>query len=224
MNIDLLVQLEYILRIIVAGVCGAVIGYERSNRMKSAGIRTHLIVAIAAALMMIVSKYGFNDVLAVDGVGLDPSRIAAGVVTAIGFLGAGVIFVRKQNVSGITTAAGIWATVGVGIAIGAGLYIIGVAVALLIVLVQIILHKNARFMKEPMTEQITLELCSDEDVHALLQEVFTRRHIEVTSFKAKKLAGDCLELRLSVRYPVQYELGDIIRLLKEVPNIKSVET
>ena len=122
----LILQLEYSARILLAAVCGACIGYERTNRLKTAGIRTHVIVSLAAALMMIISKYGFSDILAVHNVGLDPSRIAAGVVTAIGFLGAGIIFVHNQSVSGLTTAAGIWATVGVGMSVGGGQYLIGI--------------------------------------------------------------------------------------------------
>lgn len=84
--------------------------------------------------MMIISKYGFSDILAVHNVGLDPSRIAAGVVTAIGFLGAGIIFVHNQSVSGLTTAAGIWATVGVGMSVGGGQYLIGIFSTILLTL------------------------------------------------------------------------------------------
>ena len=131
-------ELEYLLRIVLAALCGGAVGFERERRLKSAGIRTHIIVALSAALMMVVSKYGFMDVLNLNSVSLDASRIAAGVVTAIGFLGAGVIFVRKQSVSGVTTAAGLWATVGVGIAVGAGLYCTGVAASAVIVLVQVV--------------------------------------------------------------------------------------
>lgn len=216
-------QLDFLLRIVVAALCGAMIGYERTNRMKSAGIRTHLIVSIAAALMMVVSKHGFDDVLGRTGMGLDPSRIAAGVVSAVGFLGAGVIFVRKQNVSGITTAAGIWATVGVGMAIGAGMYVIGIAVAVLIVVVQVLLHKTSRFSKEPMSEQIVLELQGGDDPMRVLHEVLESRHIDVVSFKAKKLEKERLEIRLLVRYPEQYDVADILRLLNDIPNVKSVE-
>lgn len=97
-------QFEYLLRIAVAAVCGAFIGMERKHRLKGAGVRTHLIVALASALMTVVSKYGFFDVTVLDSVNLDPSRVAAGVVSAIGFLGAGVIFMRNQSVIGITTA------------------------------------------------------------------------------------------------------------------------
>ena len=85
-------ELEYLLRIVLAAVCGGAIGFERERRSKSAGIRTHIIVALSAALMMVVSKYGFFDVIGLGGISLDASRVAAGVVTAIGFLGVGVIF------------------------------------------------------------------------------------------------------------------------------------
>ena len=112
------VQLEYLVRILGAAICGLLVGYERENHLKTAGIRTHTIVALASAVMMIISKYGFQDILALDHIGLDPSRVAAGIVTAIGFLGAGVIFTRNISVSGLTTAAGIWATVGIGMAFG----------------------------------------------------------------------------------------------------------
>ena len=88
-----LVELEYLLRILLSALCGAFIGLEREKRAKNAGIRTHILVAISSTLMMIVSKYGFYDVITTPGISLDASRIAAGVVTAIGFLGAGVIFV-----------------------------------------------------------------------------------------------------------------------------------
>ncbi|KJZ82690.1 MgtC/SapB family protein, partial [Clostridium sp. IBUN13A] len=100
-----LIQLDYLLRLFIAAVCGMAIGYERKNRMKEAGIRTHFIVAIGAALIMIISKYGFQDQIGWPNMSLDPSRIAAQVVTGVGFLGAGVIFMQKQTIVGLTTAA-----------------------------------------------------------------------------------------------------------------------
>lgn len=133
MDITVFTELEFFFRILIAGICGGLIGYERNNRLKEAGIRTHLIVALAAALIMVVSKYGFSDVTTLKGVALDPSRIAAQIVTGVGFLGAGMIFVRNQTISGLTTAAGVWATAGIGMTIGAGLYFLGVAATLLIV-------------------------------------------------------------------------------------------
>ncbi|MFR4973475.1 MAG: MgtC/SapB family protein, partial [Butyricicoccus pullicaecorum] len=94
--IDWRLNLEFLFRLALAGACGAAIGYERLNRLKSAGLRTHFIVAIASALMMIVSKYAYFDVVS-EAVKLDPSRVAAGIVSGVSFLGAGMIFRRNQS-------------------------------------------------------------------------------------------------------------------------------
>jgi putative Mg2+ transporter-C (MgtC) family protein len=105
----------------LALLLSALIGFERELRQKSAGLRTHTLVGVGAALFMLISKYGFNDVLVPGRVILDPSRVAAQIVTGVGFLGAGLIFVRRDSVRGLTTAAAIWVTAAVGAASGAGL-------------------------------------------------------------------------------------------------------
>lgn len=105
----------------LAFALSCLIGLERQFRQKSAGLRTHTLVGTGAALFMLISKYGFNDVLKANLVVVDPSRVAAQIVTGIGFLGAGIIFVRRDSVHGLTTAAGIWLTAAVGAAAGAGL-------------------------------------------------------------------------------------------------------
>ena len=109
-----------ITRLVLAGLLGGIIGLEREFRAKIAGTRTHLLVAVGAALMMIVSRYGF------DGQG-DPARVAAQIVSGIGFLGAGAIIVNKRAVHGLTTAAGIWVSAGIGMATASGMYAIAVA-------------------------------------------------------------------------------------------------
>lgn len=141
-NFSLLNMLDCALRILVSLACGALVGLEREKRLKNAGLRTHIIVAVASCMMMIVSKYGFMDVVSIDGLRLsaDASRVAHGVISAIGFLGAGVIFVKRESVVGLTTSAGLWATVGIGITIGAGMYIVGLFTTALILFVQWILH------------------------------------------------------------------------------------
>nr|WP_090946845.1 MgtC/SapB family protein [Nonomuraea jiangxiensis] len=111
----------------LALLLSAAIGLEREIRHKSAGLRTHTLVGFAAALMTLVSKYGFADVLG-DDVVLDPSRVAAQIVSGIGFIGAGLIFVRRDAVRGLTTAAVVWLTCAVGMAAGAGLWLLAVAV------------------------------------------------------------------------------------------------
>ena len=117
-------MVEMVLRLVLAGVLGGMIGLEREYRAKVAGTRTHLLVAVGAALMMLVSKYGFG------GVG-DPSRVAAQIVSGIGFIGAGAIMVNKHAIHGLTTAAGIWVAAGIGMAAAAGLYVLAVAATVL---------------------------------------------------------------------------------------------
>lgn len=114
----------------------------RERRLKSAGLRAHMLVALASSLMMVISKYAFLDIVFLSSVQVDASRVAAGVVQAIGFLGAGVIFVKKDNIVGVTTAAGLWATVGIGLTIGSGLYVLGISCTALIILIQLIVHRG----------------------------------------------------------------------------------
>ena len=113
-----------ITRIVVAALLGGVIGAEREYRAKIAGTRTHLLVAVGAALMMIVSRYGF------DGQG-DPARVAAQIVSGVGFLGAGAIIVNKRAIHGLTTAAGIWVAAGLGMSVAAGMYAVGIATTII---------------------------------------------------------------------------------------------
>lgn len=122
-------------QMIVALLLGFAIGFERKMRYKEAGIRTHTIVCIGACLYTIISKY----ITELSGIG-DPARIAAQIVSGIGFIGAGMIFNHKQVVHGLTTAAGIWATAAIGMAVGAGLIILSIIASILIVLVQFIMH------------------------------------------------------------------------------------
>ena len=125
---------EFIIRILVATVLGAVIGLDREYRTKAAGFRTHVLVALGSALFMIISVHGFDD-LPKDQMTLrmDPARIAAQVVTGIGFIGAGTIIFQKNVVKGLTTAAGLWVTAAVGMACGVGMYTLA-AVSTVIVL------------------------------------------------------------------------------------------
>lgn len=154
-------QWELLLRLVVSCLMGMAIGFERKNRNKIAGVRTHVIVAFGATLMMIVSKYGFGDI---EGT-YDASRIASQIVTGVGFLGTGVIFVKDKNsVSGLTTAAGIWATSGVGMCIGAGLYFISVSGTIILIIMQEILHRVGFLSNENCHTNIRLMIENYVDV------------------------------------------------------------
>ena len=123
-----------VIRLLVATVFGALIGFEREYHAKEAGVRTHLLVALGACLFMILSIYGFDFMLDKDHVSFDPSRIASQVVTGIGFIGAGTIILQKQMVRGLTTAAGLWVTAAIGLACGTGMYVIaGITTAIVLI-------------------------------------------------------------------------------------------
>ena len=169
--------LNLVLRVVIAGFCGFIIGFERKTRSKEAGIRTHTILAIGAALFMIVSKYSFSDLVRVVYEGgqptyqyymgmstTDASRVVAQAVTGIGFLGGGVIVYTKGSLHGLTTAAGIWATAGVGMMVGSGvgtLMVLGVVTSILIVCVHLVFRLPIRAFrtKSYHTVRIRFEVC-----------------------------------------------------------------
>jgi putative Mg2+ transporter-C (MgtC) family protein len=124
----------------------ASIGLEREIRHKSAGLRTYTVVGTAAALFLLISKYGFTDVLADGRVVLDPSRVAAQIVSGIGFIGAGLIFVRQERVNGLTTAATIWLVTGIGMACGAGLPLLAIAVTVAYFIVALVFPRLMRLL------------------------------------------------------------------------------
>ena len=130
-----MITYEFVLRLFVAAMLGGVIGLEREYRAKEAGFRTHFLVALGSGLFMILSQFGFDDVLAhYEQVSLDPSRIASQVVTGIGFIGAGTIIFQKHVVRGLTTAAGLWVTSAIGMTAGAGMYVLSIATTVLVLL------------------------------------------------------------------------------------------
>jgi putative Mg2+ transporter-C (MgtC) family protein len=124
---------EMVARLLLAGAMGSVVGFERERLLWAAGLRTHMLVCVGACLFMLVSAFGFGDVLGRKDVVLDPSRVAAQVVSGIGFLGAGTILLRGEVVKGLTTAASLWAVAAIGLAVGGGLYVPAVAATVLVV-------------------------------------------------------------------------------------------
>ncbi|HEF4750423.1 TPA: MgtC/SapB family protein [Burkholderia multivorans] len=129
-------HVELLGRLLLAALLGSVIGLERERLNWAAGLRTHMLVCVGSALTMLVSTYGFEDVAGRNGVVLDPSRVAAQVVSGIGFLGAGSILLRGEVVRGLTTAASLWAVAGVGLAVGGGMIVasVGATVIVLVIL------------------------------------------------------------------------------------------
>ena len=114
---------ELVLRLAVAAILGGLVGLERERLEWAAGMRTHALVSLGSALFMVVSIFGFSDILNEQHVILDPSRVAAQVASGIGFIGAGTIIFRREVVKGLTTAASIWAVAAVGLAVGGGMFL-----------------------------------------------------------------------------------------------------
>lgn len=222
-------QAEFLLRIVVAGACGAIIGYERKSRLKEAGIRTHFIVALASALMMIISKYGFFDVFdfakSTQDVRLDPSRVASTIITGVGFLGAGAIFIRKNTINGLTTAAGIWATSGVGMAVGSGFYYIGIASAVIILIVQVLLHKNTFITKNiPNSETIKIVVQNTEGALSNINELMAAKKVEIINIKTEIIEkGGFISMELHIKVPSKMNPIDIVNIFEGCDHIKSID-
>jgi putative Mg2+ transporter-C (MgtC) family protein len=165
----------------------AIIGLEREIRQKSAGLRTHSLVGVGAALFMLISKYGFSDVLRTGQVILDPSRVAAQVVTGIGFLGAGLIFVRRDSVRGLTTAASIWVTAAIGSAAGAGLPLLALAATGAYLIVALVFQYGAQRLPRSGTATSLLRV-SYPDGRGILRQVL--RVATEQGFAVGELATD----------------------------------
>ena len=203
-------DLELLLRIFVAMILGMLIGNERKNRMKSAGMRTHALVAFGSALVMVVSKYGFSDTVQGDG-----ARLAAQVVSGVGFLGAGMIFVRHNLVSGLTTAAGVWTTAGIGLAIGAGMYIVGVFSALMMVAMQNLSHRIPFFSSAAAAGRIRLTVQNRPGAAEEIKAFLRSRHVEVQSLQIRKTEKGKIRLEFDVVYPHQMDKTDLFCTLAE---------
>lgn len=173
--------LEVFLRLALAAVLGAVIGLNRSRNEWAAGMRTHMLVSVGSALAIIVSAFGFRDVLNQSNVVLDPSRIAAQVVSGVGFLGAGTIMFmqREQIVRGLTTAAGLWATASIGLASGSGLFsaaVIATAVIWLILALLKPLERRLQTWRRRDVPRLRLRL-TDAAALGSVEAIVSRQHL-----------------------------------------------
>ena len=167
------IEWNFILRLFIAGLLGGLIGFEREVRAKEAGLRTHFIVALGSALFMLISQYAFTG-------RFDAARVAAQVVSGIGFIGAGVIIFQRNVVRGVTTAAGLWVAAAIGLACGAGMYDIAVAATLLTLLCLEAMHWISKKYGEKSVT-ITVSPIKGEDLPGLLEEI-GKTGAEVHSF------------------------------------------
>ncbi len=211
---------DFALRLFVAGAMGVLIGLEREYRAKEAGYRTHFLVALGSALMMIVSQYGFMEVLKTDLIRLDPSRIAAQVVSGIGFIGAGTIILQKQIVRGLTTAAGIWATSGIGLAGGAGMYAVGISATLLVLLG---LETLSYFFKSIGLRNMMIDFSTDDkEAIKRVSKKFNTRNYVVVSYEMTEAytnGKNVYHVSMVVKAKRMNEEGLLLMFLQDFPDI-----
>lgn len=218
---------EMILRLFVAAILGGLIGFERERLNWTAGLRTHMLVCLGASLIMIVSQYAFHQVVHEGLITLDPSRVAAQVVSGIGFLGAGTILFQKNVIRGLTTAASLWAVAAVGLAIGGGLYLAGICTSLLILLILAGLKPiEKRFLKK--NQAIGLRFSSKAGLLpiALLDEILAQLNLisGSASLHIEKVGEKEVFLLLFKGMPrANYmEAMEKLRTLKGIENIELV--
>lgn len=210
---------EFLLRLILASFLGGIIGLERQIRAKEAGVRTHILIGIGSAMFMIVSKYGFYDVIEHAHIGLDPSRIAAQVVTGVGFLGAGNILVQRQTIRGLTTAADVWVTAAIGLVIGSGMYEVGIfGTVMALIVLEFFRQLTSRFSRRDVQLCIRIASGNRQTVLAWISEKGYR--IQLRSLANDKDNDDLLTAIFECAGSTN--VIQIMSSLKENPAIKEV--
>lgn len=214
---------EMVLRMVVAGLLGALIGLEREKRYKEAGLRTHFLVAVGSAVFMIVSKYAFYDIIG-DDIVLDPSRIAAAIPSGIGFLGAGMILVQRTSIHGLTTAAGIWATAGIGLAIGGGMYEIGIVAGLLVIV-------GLEFLKRlfspiiPKEVKLIIEVRDNQTIQKVISDL-TKADIVMKDYAVRENQVNeqaTYSIQIKLQSQIRWKENKIIGLLQQIDGVTSIE-
>jgi putative Mg2+ transporter-C (MgtC) family protein len=173
---------QLILRLVLAAILGSIVGLERQRLDWAAGLRTHMMVCVGSALAIIVSAYGFNDVLVPGKVVLDPSRVAAQVVSGIGFLGAGtILFLRHEVIRGLTTAAGLWTVACVGLAVGSGLYAAAIIATVLALIILGLLKPLEKYLFSRRQQRvITLVINRQQTSLELIEQAVNKEKLDLT--------------------------------------------
>ncbi|ABS22466.1 MgtC/SapB family protein [Bacillus cytotoxicus] len=222
----MILDLDFVLRIGVAGLLGAMVGIEREIRSKEAGLKTHFLVAVGSALIMVVSKYAFSDIMLEEHISLDPSRVAAQVVSGVGFLGAGTIIIQKHAVKGLTTAAGLWATAGIGLAIGAGMYAVGIGATILVLIGLEIVSRIFR-IQFLFPQHISVEICvnTQEAIQNIL-ELLKAKGIQMVTYEVNVIKKE-EEMEYKVNIQTKAISSDdknkLIQELQKLPNISFIK-
>lgn len=214
---------EILIRLVLASALGAFIGLERERKDRTAGMRTHMMVCVGSCLIMLVSAYGFEDVLSRGKVELDPSRVAAQVVSGIGFIGAGtILFLQRGVIRGLTTASGLWTVAAIGLATGGGMYFAAAATTVIAIIILWALQPVEKLYAKKIQHK-TLRLVAEHDAanNELLKSLLTKEDLEVQTFTLERNA---FEFVLEVKFDEidAHKIDLIMEELKENKTIKEI--
>ena len=223
----LLQYAEFCLRLIFAFLVGGMVGFERSQHFKEAGVRTHVIVCCTSALIMLISKYGFADmgssaVMEAFGTkGADSARVAAQAVSGISFLCAGVIIKVGGNIRGLTTAAGIWMTASIGLAIGAGMYIVSAFMAILLFLMQYVFRRVPLGSESYDGYHLKFVVKTGENFQATLKDKLNEWKVTVVDSTITWKRNDVVEFDYVILCPEEIRYSEIRNFVKENDGVVS---
>lgn len=214
---------ETLIRLLLAVVLGGLVGWDRERNEGSAGLRTHMLVCVGSALVMIVSSFGFHDIINKPGVSLDPSRVAAQVISGISFLGAGtILFLKPQIIKGLTTAAGLWSVAAVGLATGGGLYLAATATTVIILIVLAVVKPIERSVfGRNRIRSIHLSYISGKLDLSTLDSILAKHHISAVEMLVHYKTGERYE-RLTLNFPPNNNRQSTIALLDELKSVEGI--
>lgn len=215
---------EILIRLVAASVFGALVGLERERKSWSAGMRTHMMVCVGSCLIMIVSAYGFTEVLNDKDIALDPSRVAAQVVSGIGFLGAGTIMFMKEGiVRGLTTAAGLWTVAGIGLAVGGGMYLpAGIATLIVLIILWALQPIEKRYSRRFAKQTLRVVLNSENSDEAeLIHKILMTNQFSVQNLNLTK-SGGFYEITFLFESADSKKIAKLIKKLRKLDSVKEV--
>ena len=215
---------EMMIRLVSAAALGSLIGFERERLLWAAGIRTHMLVCVGSCLVMLVSQYGFTHILTQEHVVLDPSRIAAQVVSGIGFLGAGAILVRGEIIKGLTTAASIWTVAAIGLAVGGGLYLAaGASTVIILIILAGMKPLEEAYRSRSQTCMLKVEVENNALTPELLRETLTLRAGQVKRFLVESRDPQGIdELSILFNKVSSQDIATYPAKLRELDGVRSV--
>lgn len=218
-------DLDMLIRLLSAALLGSLIGFERERLLWAAGIRTHMLVCVGSCLIMIVSQYGFANILERPNVVLDPSRIAAQVVSGIGFLGAGSILARGEIVKGLTTAASIWTVAAIGLAVGGGLYqAAGASTIIILIILAGIKPLEEAYRSRNQSCQLKIAADSGSLTPEIVKKELSLRESQIKRFLIESRTSEGLdELTVLISKVSSQDIATYPQRLKELDGLHSVK-